>query len=459
MGIKKGSFDKNEILSPIYGSRNLKNSVPKHKLPDNEMPQRAAYDLVKDQLMLDGNARLNLATFVTTWMEPEARQLMSETFDKNMIDKDEYPQTAAIEERCVNILANLWHAPNPDNTIGCSTTGSSEACMLAGMAMKWKWRERMKDKGKQFDKPNLVMGVNVQICWEKFCRYWDIEMRLAPMEKGSYALTPEKAIPLCDENTIGIVGILGSTFTGEYEPIKDLNKAIKKLNKETGWEIPIHVDGASGGFVAPFLQPKLKWDFRLEWVKSINTSGHKYGLVYPGVGWIVWRDKEELPEDLIFYVNYLGGEMPTFALNFSRPGSQIIAQYYNFLRLGKEGYRRIHQACQDVAVYLSSEIAKMGPFELLTEGKDIPVFAWTLKEKTYFTLYELSNKLRENGWQVPAYSLPDNLSDMVVMRIVVKEGMSHELADILLDEMKRALEYFDKRNCNIQDDKHSGFHH
>lgn len=447
------------LLVPTYGSRFSNEPVPKYEMPDTEMPPEAAYALVHDQLMLDGNARLNCATFVTTWMEPKARELMAESFDKNMIDKDEYPQTAEIEQRCVRMLANLWHAPNPENTIGCSTTGSSEACMLAGMAMKWRWRERQRQLGKPTDKPNLVMGINVQICWDKFCRYWDVEMRQVPMDGGRYVISTEAAMALCDENTIGVIGILGSTFTGEYEPIAELNDALEQLNQTKGWDIPLHVDAASGGFVAPFIQPNLVWDFRLSRVKSINTSGHKYGLVYPGVGWALWRETADLPEDLIFNVNYLGGQMPTFALNFSRPGNQVVGQYYNLIRLGKSGYRRIQQNCQDVAMYLSGEIAKLGPFELLSDGSELPVFAFKLKEKNGFTCFEISDRLRTRGWQVPAYSLPDYLSDVVVLRIVVKEGFSIELANLLLEDLRRAVDFLTHHSYKEKVLSREGFHH
>jgi glutamate decarboxylase len=410
-------------------------------------------------LMLDGNARLNLATFCTTWMEPEAQQLMTETFEKNMIDKDEYPQTAEIEMRCVNMLAHLWHAPETERAIGCSTIGSSEACMLGGLALKWKWRARQAARGKPTDKPNMVMGINVQVCWEKFCRYWDVEPRHVPLEGRRYMLDPAEAVKLCDENTIGVVAVMGTTLTGQYEPVEQISDALDALNTKTGWDVPIHVDGASGGFIAPFLQPHLKWDFRLKWVKSISTSGHKYGLVYPGVGWAIWRDRAELPEELIFNVNYLGGEMPTFALNFSRPGSQVVAQYYNFLRLGREGYRRIHQTTQDVAKYLAGEIARMGPFELLSDGSDLPVFAWTLKHKTSFSLFDFAERLRDRGWQVPAYSLPRNLQGVVVQRAVVREGFSRDMAEMLLEDMRRQLKYFESQPGHSPRTHGSHFHH
>jgi len=439
---KKKNTTNEDILMPTYGARELNTPVPKYEMPEGEMSPRTAYNIVHDELMLDGNSRLNLATFVTTWMEPEARQLMSETFDKNMIDKDEYPQTAELEMRCVNMLSRLYHASDNETACGCSTIGSSEAVMLGGMALKWKWRERMIAKGKPVDKPNIVLGIDVQICWEKFCCYWEIEPRFIPMENGRYIINAEEVIKRVDENTIGVAAILGTTFTGQYEPIEEINDALDKLNSETGWDVPIHVDGASGAFIAPFLQPELKWDFRLKWVKSINVSGHKYGLVYPGVGWIIWRDWHELPKELIFKVNYLGGDMPTFALNFSRPGNQIIAQYYNFLRLGKEGYRRIQQSSQDIALYLSGKIAKLGPFELVSDGSDIPVFTWKLKRESNFTLYDLADRLRDRGWLVPAYSLPENIEDVVVQRIVVKEGFSRDMADLLLDDINRQLKYF-----------------
>lgn len=429
-------------LIPLYAGKGFNEPVPKYEIPKKEMSPRSAYEIVHDELMIDGNSRFNLATFVTTWMEPEARQLMMDTLDKNMIDKDEYPQTAELEKRCVNMLARLWNSHSNEEAIGCSTIGSSEACMLGGMALKWNWRKKNQKKKLPVDKPNLVMGMNVQVCWEKFCRYWDIEPRFVYCEGERFIIDPKKAADLCDENTIGVVGIMGSTFDGSYEPILQLSQALDDLQKKKGLDIFIHVDAASGGFIAPFLQPDLLWDFRVSRVKSINTSGHKYGLVYPGVGWVVWRDGKDLPEELQFYVDYLGGKMATFAINFSRPGAQICAQYYNFLRLGYDGYRRIQQACQDVALHLSKEISKMGPFSLLSDGSDIPVFAWTLKKETNYSLYDLSDKLREHGWLVPAYRMPKNREDLVVQRIVVKNGFSYDMADLLLKDIQTCLKYF-----------------
>ena len=321
--------------------------VPRERMPDGEMDAATAYQIVHDELMLDGNARLNLATFVTTWMDDHARRLMAACTDKNMIDKDEYPQTAELERRCVAMLAHLWHAPANADPVGCSTTGSSEACMLAGMALLRRWRARRDAVGMPADRPNLVMGANVQVCWEKFCRYWDVEPRLVPVGADATHLTPAAAVGQCDEQTIGVVAVLGSTFDGSYEPVADIAAALDRLQVERGLDVPVHVDAASGGFVAPFVDPDLVWDFRLRRVQSINASGHKYGLVYPGVGWALWRDRAAVPDELVFHVDHLGGDTPTFALNFSRPGAQVVAQYYMLLRLGFEGYRRVQQAARD----------------------------------------------------------------------------------------------------------------
>jgi glutamate decarboxylase len=441
-------------INPVY-VREASLSVPLNKIPEHGMLPDTALQAVRDELILDGNARLNLATFVTTWMEPQAQQLMAECFDKNMIDKDEYPQTAELERRCVNILAGLWNAPpvpggageHAAAAVGCSTTGSSEACMLGGMALLWRWRARQAvlantAAGAATSTPNLVMGANVQVCWEKFCRYWQVEPRMVPMVEGRLHLTGPEAAARCDENTIGVVAVLGSTMDGSYEPVHEISRDLDRLQAGRGLDIPIHVDGASGGFVAPFLQPQLEWDFRVPRVASINASGHKYGLVYPGVGWVVWRDSAALPGDLVFRVNYLGGDMPTFALNFSRPGAQVAAQYYNFLRLGFEGYRSTQQASQDVARYLSAEIARIGPFELLTDGSELPVFAFRLRdpETAGYTVFDLSERLRQRGWLVPAYTFPADMQDTAVLRIVVRNGLSRDLASCLLDDLRVQVE-------------------
>ncbi|MFC9258865.1 glutamate decarboxylase [Streptomyces hydrogenans] len=470
--LHKGSDDTDSehfrrlALNPFYGEADpvggMTQAPPRHRMPDGPLPPSSAYQLVHDELMLDGNSRLNLATFVTTWMEPQAGVLMAECRDKNMIDKDEYPRTAELERRCVAMLADLWHAPDPGAAVGCSTTGSSEACMLAGMALKRRWAKRNADRYPATARPNLVMGVNVQVCWEKFCDFWEVEPRLVPMEGDRYHLDAASAAALCDENTIGVVAVLGSTFDGSYEPVAEICAALDELQTRTGLDVPVHVDGASGAMVAPFLDEDLVWDFRLPRVSSINTSGHKYGLVYPGVGWALWRGAEELPEELVFRVNYLGGDMPTFALNFSRPGAQVVAQYYTFLRLGREGYRAVQQTSRDVARGLAERIEATGDFRLLTRGDQLPVFAFTTaSDVTSFDVFDVSRRLRERGWLVPAYTFPAHREDLSVLRIVCRNGFSADLASLLVEDLHRLLPELRAQSGPLIRDKDAAtsFHH
>lgn len=437
---------RDNLFDDVYSSKDLSVVLPKYRIPESEQLANHAYQVIHDELMMDGNSRQNLATFCQTWLEDEVHKLMDEAVDVNMVDKDEYPQTAEIESRCVQMLADLWHSPEADNPMGCSTTGSSEAAMLGGMALKWAWREKMRRAGKPTDKPNLICGP-VQVCWHKFARYWDIELREIPMQGDRLIMTPEEVIKRCDENTIGVVPTLGVTFTCQYEPVKAVHQALDELEQRTGLDIPMHIDAASGGFIAPFCQPDLEWDFRLPRVKSINASGHKFGLAPLGVGWILWRDKASLHKDLIFDVNYLGGNMPTFALNFSRPGGQVVAQYYNFLRLGREGYRKIHSACYDIARYLSKEIESMGMFDIIYDGDNgIPGLSWCMKPDVDagFNLYDLSDRIRSRGWQIAAYSMPADREDLVIMRILVRHGFSRDQGDILIADLKRCVDFFER---------------
>lgn len=441
----------------MYTTRAGTAAIPRYRIPDGELDPDAAERVIRDELLLDGSSRLNLATFVTTWMEPGVAALMADCADKNMIDRDEYPQTAELESRCVHMLARLWHAPGAD-AIGCSTTGSSEAAMLAGLALKWRWRSRQVAAG-QAQRPNLVMGTNVQVCWEKFCRYWDVEPRYVPMAPGRLHLTAEEAVARCDADTIGVVAIMGSTQDGSYEPVAAIAAALDRLAAGGGPDVPVHVDAASGGFIAPFIDPDLDWDFRLDRVASINASGHKYGLVYPGVGWVLWRDQACLPEDLVFHVNYLGGSMPTFALNFSRPGAQVVAQYYQLIRLGFDGYRRVQQASRDVARHLAQEVAGLGPFELLSHGEELPVFAFRLREKGAYSVFDVSDGLRRRGWQVPAYTFPEDLTDVEVLRIVVRNGFSRDLADALQVDLRAVVGRLQRLTAPLPPEGRDAFHH
>jgi len=433
---------KGSNVEVAYTGRPSTAPLPKDALPHDGLDAETTYRLIHDELLLDGSSRLNLATFVTTWMEPQADRLMAECFDKNMIDKDEYPQTAEIERRCVNMVADLFHTPGVP--VGASTIGSSEAVMLAGLAMLWNWRTRTGHGAFDAQRPNLILGSNVQVVWEKFCKYWDVEPRYLPMAKGRYCITPEQVVENLDENTIGVVAILGTTFTGEFEPIGPIHDALAEYNTKNKSETPLHIDAASGGFVAPFLHPHLEWDFRLPWVKSINVSGHKYGLTYPGVGFVVWRAPQDLPEDLVFHVNYLGGDMPTFTLNFSRPGNQIVGQYFNFIHLGHDGYRTIMETLRDVATELSAAIAEFDEFELISDGSQMPVFAVQCKDGTPWDVFDVSDHLRRDGWQVPAYTMPEDATDIAVLRVVVREGFSANLARAMHDDLVEVLDKLGK---------------
>jgi len=429
-----------------YGSRYFTKSVPKYEMPDEGMPARAAYQTIHDELNLDGNPALNLASFVTTWMEPEADLLMMESAGKNYVDNDEYPQTEVIQDRVVNMLARLFNAPADAKSVGSGTIGSSEAIMLGLLAHKWTWKQRREKEGKPCTNPNIVMGADVHTVWEKFAKYFDVELKLIPLREDSYTITAKDVIEMIDENTIAVGAVVGTTFTGQMDPIKEINKALVDIKNTKGWDIPIHVDGASGGFIMPFLYPDVEWDFRLEQVRSINVSGHKYGLVYPGVGWLVFKDKSDLPEDLIFNINYLGGLMPNYSLNFSKGSSTIIAQYYNFIRLGMKGYKAVMENMLENARFLASRLDDTGKFEILDVEMMFPLVTAKLKNCN-FSVFHLSDKLRQKGWIVPAYTLPPNADDIAVIRLVVKESFSKDMADILVDDVLESIDELNKTHA------------
>jgi len=433
--------NQDEFTASVYGSRFAAQDLPKHEMPDNEMPREVAYRMIKDDLTLDGTPTLNLASFCTTYMEDEVEKLMVDAFSKNFIDYEEYPVSADIQNRCVNMIARLFNIPSHDensNAMGTSTVGSSEAIMLATLAMKKRWVNKRKAEGKDFSRPNMIMNSAVQVCWEKAARYFDVEEKFVYCTPDRYVIDPEEAVNLVDENTIGICSILGTTYTGEYEDTKKIND----LLIERGIDCPIHVDAASGGFVAPFVNPDLIWDFRLEKVVSINVSGHKYGLVYPGVGWAIWRDPEFLPKELIFNINYLGADQASFTLNFSRGASQVIGQYYQLIRLGKTGYRSIMQNLTRTADYLAASVQAMG-FILMSQtgGKGLPLVAFRLDpaKKHAFDEFAIAHALRERGWVVPAYTMAPHSEKLRMMRVVVREDFSRSRCDALIENLKLAM--------------------
>lgn len=452
----------NQAAAEVGADFVLTDDLPRDRFPVFGSPPQAIHQAIKDELLLDGNAKQNLATFCQTWESPEVHDLMDLAIDKNLIDKDEYPQTAEIERRCVAMLADLWKAP--DAAIGCSTIGSSEAAMLGGMAAKWRWRERRRAAGKPTDSPNMVCGA-VQICWHKFAKYWDIEIREVGMRPGRTCLEPDDVLARVDENTIFVVPTLGVTYHGLYEDVAAIARALDSFEQRTGLDIPIHVDAASGGFLAPFTDPgREPWDFRLPRVKSINASGHKFGLAPLGVGWVLWREPADLPDDLVFHVSYLGGDMPTFQINFSRPAGQVIAQYYDFVRLGHQGYAAIHNQAHAVARHLAAELATIDCFEIVHDGdptKGIPAVVWTLVADAApgFTLYDLADRLRMRGWQLPAYPFTGALAETAFQRILVRRDFSREMADLLLADIRAALEHLAAHPVSAGSSRRGGYSH
>ena len=452
---KLKKMNKEEIReTTTYGSRYLAKSVPKYEMPEDGMPARAAYQIVHDEMKLDGNPALNLASFVTTWMEPEAELLINESLDKNFVDNDEYPQTEKIQARVINMVARLFNSPESCESIGVGTIGSSEAIMLGLLAHKWTWKKRRQSEGKPFDKPNIVMGADVHTVWEKFALYFDVELKLIPLKKDTYVISAEDVAEVVDENTIAVGTVVCTTFTGQMDPVKEINDALIKIKEEKGWDIPIHVDGASGGFIVPFLYPDIEWDFRLEQVRSINVSGHKYGLVYPGIGWLIFKDKTDLPEELIFNINYLGGSMPNYSLNFSKGSSTIIAQYYNFIRLGYKGYKNIMTNMHENAKYLAHKLKETGKFEIINKNTTFPLVAVTLKNCD-FDAFQLSDKLREKGWIIPAYTLPPNAEDVTVLRMVAKESFSRDKAEMLFKDMMEVCDKLEDKAKESEKESHA----
>ncbi len=435
--------------APVFAQKSVLEQAPADVIPQNPTDPEVAYQMVKEETYPQTNPMLNLATFVTTYMDDYATRLMNEAININYIDETEYPRVAVINGKCINILANLWNTPEQRKwKTGAVGIGSSEACMLGGIAAWLRWKKRRIAMGKPYDKPNFVISTGMQVVWEKFSQLWQVEMRQVPISREHITLDPALALQYCDENTICVVPIQGVTWTGLNDDVEALDAALEEYNARTGYDIPIHVDAASGGFILPFLNPEKKWDFRLKWVLSISTSGHKYGLVYPGLGWVIWKDKQYLPDEMNFSVNYLGAEISQVGLNFSRPGAQILGQYYNYIRLGFKGYRAIQQNCMDIAKYIWSEIAKFPQFHNYADEVVNPLFIWHLDEEydksAKWTLYDLQDKLKQYGWMVPAYTLPATLEDIVVMRVVIKQGFTRDMADMMLNDMRTAVAELDK---------------
>jgi glutamate decarboxylase len=433
------TVESDDLLAPTYAGRSFSHDIPKYRLPASGLKADAAYQMIHDELNLDGNPALNLASFVTSWMEPQADKLAVETLAKNMIDQDEYPQTEVIHQRVVSMIGRLFHAPAHEQPTGTATIGSSEAIMLAMLAHKRSWQRRREEAGQSWEKPNMVVGADVHTCWEKFARYFEVEARVVPMEEGRYTIGAAQVEPLLDERTIAVAGLLGTTFTGQMDDLGSLDELLQRVKQEKGWQIPLHIDAASGGFIIPFSAPELAWDFRLASVRSINVSNHKFGLVYPGMGTVIFRDASDLPEELIFHINYLGGDMPNYSLNFSRPSSSVILQYFAFLRLGHEGYREVVQSVLANARALAGKLAEMDGLQLMNDGSSFPIVAFRADDPKAVDLVALSHLLRQRGWIVPAYTLPANAEHITVMRMVIKENLSRDMVDMLAHDLHLAM--------------------
>ncbi len=435
----KLNLDSDDVIYPTYAARSFSHDVPKYRMPAQGMSAEAAYQLVHDELNLDGNPALNLASFVTSWMEPQASLLAAETLAKNLIDQDEYPQSEALHRRVVSMIGRLFHAPVGSGSTGTATIGSSEAIMLAMLAHKRSWQLRRQAEGLPVDSPNVVMGADVHTCWEKFTRYFEVQARVVPMEEGRYTIGASEVEPLLDERTIGVAGVLGTTFTGQMDDLASIDALLAKVESERGWRIPLHIDAASGGFLTPFSEPDLEWDFRLPRVRSINVSNHKFGLVYPGMGTVVFREQSDLPEELVFHINYLGGDMPNYTLNFSRASNSVILQYFNFLRLGRKGYSEIVASVLANARALAGKLAAIDGLQVLNDGSRFPIVVVRASDPEATDLVLLSHLLRERGWIVPAYTLPPNAEHITVLRMVVKENFSRDMVDMLAHDVGAAL--------------------
>ena len=428
-----------EKVTP-YDEFNL--DVPESEFPKGGISARAAEAIVISDEWTDANPMMNMSSFVTTYAEPEAAETARRNVFKNYIDHDMYPHLFAMETRMVKWLHQLWNGPGDVEPYGTATVGSSEACMLAGLTHKWNWRQNRAKQGKDAAKPNMVTGGNVQIVWKKFLRYFDVEPRIVPLKPGNYRLTAEDLDKYVDENTIAVVAIAGQTFTGEDDDFQAIHDWLDSHEEKTGISIPMHIDGASGGFVNPFLYPDYKWDFRLPRVQSINASSHKYGLTPPGLGWVIFRERKVFNAELVFYVNYLGGEMPTATLNFSRNGFQIAVQYYMFLRQGFDGYQRIMRHTLDNAIALREILVKSGYFTIINESQRIPVVAVTLDKKVKrFNEFDVSNKVREKGWVLSAYSMPPNAQEVSSLRVVVRPHINHNVLQTLGRDIIGACKY------------------
>lgn len=426
--------------TPIFGTRYMREPIAKNKLPEKSMDPKTAYNLIHDELLTGANPAMNMATFCASVMDDECNRLISENLGVNYIDTEVYRAHLEIQNRCVSILLDLFNAPDAEKAWGIECIGSSEALFLAMLTHKRNWQERRKAEGKPCDKPNIVFGNDVHLTWVKASIFLELEQKVIPLHPDRYTITAAEIMEQVDENTICVVGVLGTSYTFDYDPIEEINDALVAYKNNTGTDVPLHVDGASGAFIAPFLNPEIRWDFRLEQVKTINASGHKYGLVYPGIGWAIWRDETDIPKSLVTETNVLGFVERSFSLNFSRGSAMILGQYYNFLRLGREGYTQIQNTMRENARYLAKGVEALGKFNIINDGTYTPSCCCSLKDESKYNAADLVGQLAQHGWTIPAFSLPANADGVNCMRMNVREQFSRDMADILLGDIKNAID-------------------
>lgn len=459
-----------ENTAQFHVSNHTVEPIPKFHIKDESLDPRIAYQTIHEELELDGRPNLNLASFVNTDVGEFSGRLAMENLTKNLADASEYPAMMNVHQRCVSIISHLWNVPDDCQAVGTACTGSSEAVQLGGLALKKRWQKMRSHKGLSTENPNIVMGANAQVALEKFARYFDVEGRMVPVnEKSRYCMDVSRLHEFVDENTIGVYVIMGSTYTGHYESVEAVDKVLERIEQKTGYNVPIHVDAASGGFIAPFLTPDLKWDFRIPRVHSINTSGHKFGLATAGVGWIIFKDQSLLPEELVFKLSYLGGVEESFTLNFSRPGHQVIQQYFNLVSLGKEGYKKEHGKSLANARVMARFLEETEYYEVLSDihrpngsfettkksdhtrldlqsenhtffNAGLPVVSFRFsdefqKEYPEIPQSAVSSLLKLRGYIIPNYPLPPDVQGTEVLRVVVRTSMPTDMLDRLLQDI------------------------
>lgn len=447
-------------------------------IPEAGLPSKTVRSIIENNHVLDFNQKLNTSSYVNVEFEEDEEAIALMGMRVNLADQTVYPQSYKMHDTVVNMIAQLWHCPTPsdmdeyDVFPGAGTVGSTEACILAGLALKFRWREWYAKKHDLTEeqvrgvRPNLVISSCYQAAWEKLFKYMDIEPKLIHPSKGTFTVEPEQVRSAIDDRTMGVVCIMGNHYGGQYDPVSDVNEVVSQVNATQGFQVGIHVDAASGGFIAPFQAELPAWDFRLSNVLSISTSGHKYGESCCGTGWVVWRDRKGLSEHVAISVTYLGGKADSYTLNFSRPASGVYVQYYKLLRYGLAGYAQCCENMMRNAKYIREGLKAMTHngqprFIMLDDGDDgcLPVVTAMLNPDCGFTYddIDLQHVLSQHHWYVSGYKMGfnhpiseetislfhDEHADKTMFRVVVKSNLTRDMADHLLASFHQSAEFLD----------------